>query len=419
MTGFGRYEILGKLGEGAMGIVYAARDHALGRVVALKTVSADLSADDELQQRFRREAEAIGRLNHPSVVTVYDLGQAEGQLYMAMELLEGEDLRRLIDGRAEIPLADKVRVMAQIAEGLGYAHSRGVVHRDVKPANILVTSAGRVKLLDFGLARVASGATITRRGVILGTPDYMAPEQAMGQGVDHRTDIFAAGSVFYEFLTFQKPFRGKTLHSVLYQILQEEPDPLLTVNPELPVRLAAVVSRMMRKAPAERWSAMADVERELAAIYVALRRSRGRSATPPAGAIPDETRAQARDRLARGKAHLDAGRPDEALTDALDALMGDPTSEDGAELAWRAGRARGLRRVAGKLSAEEDARVRALLQRAQPGAPAVQARQALAELALIAPDDPRVTELVRPRAAGPATAETGPGAAGTAPGGGV
>ena len=178
MATFGRYEILGKLGEGAMGVVYRARDNAIGRVVALKMLSAELGAEDELHHRFRREAEAIGRLSHPNIVTVYDLGESEGQLYMAMELLEGDDLRSLIERRVEVPLSDRVRVLVQICDGLAYAHSRGVVHRDIKPANIVVTAAGRVKILDFGLARVATRATITRKGMILGTPDYMAPERA-------------------------------------------------------------------------------------------------------------------------------------------------------------------------------------------------------------------------------------------------
>ena len=165
-------------------------------------LSAELGGEEEIHQRFQREAEAIGRLSHPTIVTVYDLGQAEGQLYMAMELLEGDDLRKLMERRVDVPLADRVRIMLQIAEGLSYAHSRDVVHRDVKPANLIVTTRGRIKILDFGLARVASQSNITRRGVILGTPDYMSPEQAMGRSVTHRSDQFAAGAVFYEFSGF-------------------------------------------------------------------------------------------------------------------------------------------------------------------------------------------------------------------------
>jgi serine/threonine protein kinase len=184
---FGRYEILDKLGEGAMGVVYRARDQSLGRVVALKMLSAELGDEEELHERFHREAEAIGQLNHPNVVSVFDLGQSEGRLYMAMELLDGDNLRAIIEKGAEISLPERVRILGEICEGVGYAHSKGVVHRDIKPANILVTGSGRVKLLDFGLARVASRETITQRGVILGTPDYMSPEQAMGLSLDHRT----------------------------------------------------------------------------------------------------------------------------------------------------------------------------------------------------------------------------------------
>src|SRR6185436_1481599 len=171
LAAFGRYEILDKLGEGAMGVVYRARDQNLGRVVALKMLSAELAAEDELLKRFQREAEAVGRLNHPNIVTVYDLGDAEGQLYMAMELLEGDDLRELIERGTPIPIAERSRILIEICRGLGYAHTKGVIHRDIKPANIHVTSSGRVKLLDFGLARVTTRSGIPRRGMILGTPD--------------------------------------------------------------------------------------------------------------------------------------------------------------------------------------------------------------------------------------------------------
>ena len=403
MASFGRYEIDGKLGEGAMGVVYRARDSAIGRIVALKMLSAEVGAEEELHQRFQREAEAIGRLNHPNVVTVYDLGHHEGQLYMAMELLEGEDLRSLVESRAEIPLADRVRILIQICRGLDYAHSKGVVHRDVKPANIHVSAAGKVKLLDFGLARVATRETITRRGVILGTPDYMAPEQAMGKGVDRRSDVFSAGVVFYEFLTLEKPFKGKTLHAVLYQIIQEEPDPLLTVNPEIPVRLAAVVHGMLRKDPDRRYASMEDVGRELTAIHDALRRSRSRSALPnPAPPAGEELRAKVRDHLTRARAHLEAGRVREAVAETADALAADPSSDDAAELSWRAARTTRASRPApapGDPAAEQ--RVAALLARAAATRPEAEARTALAELALIAPDDARVVDLLKARGARP------------------
>jgi len=398
---FGRYEILDKLGEGAMGVVYRARDNALGRIVALKMLSAELGAEDELHQRFQREAEAIGRLSHPCIVTVYDLGETEGQLYMAMELLDGDDLRAMIEKQAEVPLADRVRILWEICQGLGYAHSRDVIHRDIKPANILVTSMGKVKLLDFGLARVSTRATITKRGVILGTPDYMSPEQAMGKPIDHRSDIFSAGSVFYEFITYQKPFKGKTLHAVLYQIISEEPEPVLTCSPDVPARVAAVIHRMLAKEPEDRYQTMEEVGRDIQEIHGALRRSRSQSAAPfrvAAAGTSDEIRARVRDHVARGRAHLDAGRVSKAASEVQDALALDPDSDEAAEVLWRA-----VRRLQGE-SPRADVgpsldrgRVEALLAQAGPGRSDAEARRALAELALIAPDEPRVAELVKAR----------------------
>src|SRR5262245_16494790 len=382
MTTFGRYEILDKLGEGAMGVVYRAQDAALGRVVALKMLSAELGGEEELHQRFQREAEAIGRLSHPHIVTVYDMGDAEGQLYMAMELLEGQDMRKLVERGRAIPLADRVRILAQICDGMAYAHSRGVVHRDIKPANILVTTKGQVKLLDFGLARVAARSTITRRGVILGTPDYMSPEQAMGRNVDHRSDIFSAGAVFYEFLGFLKPFRGKTLHSVLYQILSEEPEPLLTIDPRLPARLAAVVHGMLRKEPEKRYESMEAVRRALLDIHAGLRRSHSRSASGVAGAgVTEEVRARVREFVASGRAHLEAGRLEPATADLNQAMALDPACEEAAESLWRIARDRPGDPPPADPARET--RVTALLAEAAPGADDAASRRDLAELALI------------------------------------
>ena len=385
-----------------MGVVHRARDTVLGRDVALKVLAADLGADDELHQRFRREAEAIGRLSHPNIVSVFDLGESGGQLYMAMELLEGDDLRRLIEHRSDIPLPDRVRVLLDIAAGLGFAHSRGVVHRDIKPANILVTSDGRVKLLDFGLARVAFRETITKRGIVLGTPDYMSPEQAMGQEIDHRTDIFSAGAVFYEFLTAQKPFPGKTLHSVLYNIISCEPEPLLALCPELPARLALVVHRMLAKDPKRRYPTLEEVGRDLGLIHAALRRSQGRSALPrPASPVPpDELRGRVRDRLKQGKALSARGQWAEVVGEMRLALELDPACQEAAELLWSAGKKLVTARPERPKDARSEARVSALLARVTSGVPEPEARRAIAELALVAPDDPRLARLLRERVHG-------------------
>jgi hypothetical protein len=399
MPSIGRYEIQDKIGEGAMGVVYRARDRTLGRVLALKMLSAELGADEELNKRFRREVEAIGRLSHPNVVTVYDTGESEGQLYMAMELLEGSDLRTLIEKQSDLTLTERLRIMAEICRGLGYAHSKGVIHRDVKPANLLVTTSGQVKILDFGLARLGNGGSITRRGVILGTPDYMSPEQATGRPVDERSDIFSTGAVFYEFLTLEKPFMGRTLHSVLYQILSHREMPMLTVNPDLPARVASIVHRMLAKTPERRQPSMEAVAEELSAVEAKLKRAgtRGGFARRRAGSaytLTEEARAQVREHVKKGRAHFDRGEFQAAHTEMRQALKLDPTSEEAAELLWRSQQK--VRQEAGKAPNLEE-RIGVLLGRAGVEPPTEDAQLALSELAIIAPDHGQVVALLKRR----------------------
>jgi tetratricopeptide (TPR) repeat protein len=221
----------------------------------------------------------------------------------------------------------------------------------------------------------------------------------MGKAVDRRSDVFSSGSVFYEFLTGEKPFKGKTLHAVLFHIIQEEPDPVLTLNPELPTRLAAIVHRMLVKDPEKRYQSMDEVGRDLQDMHVALRRSRSRSVlpqTPPPGG--EEVRSRVREHVARGRAHFEGGRLEEAMEAMTEALVLDPACEDAAEIAWRSIKKRQAGRPAPvPLDPAIEERVQALLSRAAPGAPETQARGALAELALIAPDDGRLVELLRER----------------------
>jgi serine/threonine protein kinase len=399
MPTFGRYELLDKIGEGAMGVVHRARDKTLGRVVALKMLSSELDADEELHRRFKREVEAIGRLSHPNIVTVYDMGEQEGHLFMAMELLEGQDLRTIIESERQLSLADRLRIMIEISRGLGYAHSRGVIHRDIKPANLLITTRGEVKVLDFGLARVGAGGSITRRGVILGTPDYMSPEQASGREIDERSDMFSTGSVFYELLTLEKPFYGKTLHSVLYQILSHKETPMLTQNPDLPARLAVIVHSMLEKTPERRPASMEAVARSLEEVQGSLRGSgsrpgfaRRRGAGP--AALSDDARNRVREHQRRGRVHFDAGDFKQAVNEMRQALALDPTCEEAAELLWRSQQ---------KVRQEADQapnlpeRVAALLGRAGVEPPTDDAHIALTELALIAPENPDVVALLRRR----------------------
>jgi hypothetical protein len=323
---------------------------------------------------------------------------------MVLEWLEGDTLESIIaaekeQGAPPRTVDETIRLLEPAAEALALAHVKGIAHRDVKPANIFVTSGGQVKILDFGLARVATSDTITRAGVILGTPDYMSPEQATGRALDQRTDIFSAGAVFYEFLTLQKPFKGKTLHSVLYQILSEEPEAVLTLNPELPARLALLVHRMLAKDPDRRYPSMEEAGREVQRIHAALRRSRSRSVLPVAVLpLSEEGRGRVRDHLTRGRGHFEAGHWRQAVAEMGEALAVDPDCGEAAELLWGAGR-----RLLGGAppepprDPEAEARIVALLARAAPGRPPDEARRALAELALVAPDDARLADLVRER----------------------
>jgi serine/threonine protein kinase len=259
----GKYEIVGKLGQGAMGLVFKAYDPILNRHVAIKTMSAESGADEDLRKRFQREAQSAAGLNHPNIITVFDFGEENGRAYMAMELLEGTDLKNLI-GNPVITLDEKLSVMEQICDGLAFAHEMHVVHRDLKPANIHILPNGQVKIMDFGLARLGS-SDITKTGMVMGTPNYMSPEQVRGERVDVRSDIFSIGAVFYELLTVHKPFQADSMHAVLFQVLENDPEPARRWVPNLPPVLVELVERALSKDPAERYQnagEMLDAVRE-------------------------------------------------------------------------------------------------------------------------------------------------------------
>ena len=246
----GKYRLLDRIGAGAMGEVYRAHDSVLDRNVALKII---VGGDDEKRQRFRREAQSAARLAHPNIVTVHDFGEDSGRFFMAMELLDGFDLKSAIAHNRLADLRARLQVMEQVCDAVAFAHAMNIVHRDLKPANIFLTPAGQVKILDFGLARVGH-SSMTNTGMILGTPNYMAPEQIKGQRVDARSDIFALGSVFYELLSSRKAFEGESLHSVLYKVLQHEPEPLAAVTSAIPQLVSDVIGRALAKDPAMRVS---------------------------------------------------------------------------------------------------------------------------------------------------------------------
>jgi serine/threonine-protein kinase len=265
----GKYELHTLIGEGAMGIVWKAYDTVLRRYVALKLLGSHFRKTKEMQERFLREARAAGAIQHPNIVTVYDLGEAEGQLFIAMELVEGRDLSDVITLREPMALERKLDLVIEVLDGLHFAHQRGVIHRDVKPSNVRVMPDGRVKIMDFGIARLQS-ADASGSGAIVGTPTYMAPEQITNGAITPATDVFAVGCMLYELLSFHKPFEGESVHGVLYQVLTTEPKALRTLAPSIPAALERVVGKAMNKVPDERYESAGQMQSTLLGIRAAL-----------------------------------------------------------------------------------------------------------------------------------------------------
>lgn len=260
----GRYRIDAELGRGAMGVVYRAHDPMLDRTVALKTISLASAAHDrdEYQARFFQEAKAVARLNHPAVITIYDFGEEDGLAYMAMELLGGSELgARLAQG--PLPVREAVAIAEQVAEGLAFAHDGGVVHRDIKPGNIMLLPRGRVKIMDFGIARLKLSDVATQVGTRLGTPRYMSPEQVGGGALDHRTDIFSLGIVLYEMLTGARLFHGEDVTQVMHGVVTFVPPPPSRINPEVPPLLDLVVQRALEKKREARYASAAEMVDDL------------------------------------------------------------------------------------------------------------------------------------------------------------
>jgi serine/threonine-protein kinase len=266
---FGKYQVLGQLGEGAMGVVFKAQDPILNRFVAIKTISASLGTDNDLRQRFQREAQAAASLNHPNIITIHDFGEEAGKIYMAMELLEGKDLKDLIVEGAFRTYDDKLAVMEQICDGLAYAHAKKIVHRDLKPGNIHIQPNGQIKILDFGLARLGQ-SDMTKTGIVMGTPNYMSPEQVMGEKVDARSDVFSLGAVFYELLTAHKPFEADSVHAVLFQVVHKEPQPVRHWTPDVPTVLVQLVEKCLAKSAADRFPDAGALREALRGVRQAL-----------------------------------------------------------------------------------------------------------------------------------------------------
>jgi TolB-like protein len=252
------YRILEKLGEGGMGVVYKAEDTTLGRAVALKFLPGELTRDAEAKERFIQEARAASALDHPNICNIHEVGRTEdGQTFIAMAYYEGEDLKSRI-GRGPLKLDEALDIAVQIAQGLAKAHGQGIVHRDIKPANILITKDGLVKIVDFGLAKLG-GAKLTKAGSTLGTAQYMSPEQARGEDVDARSDIFSLGAVLYEMLTGKHAFSGEYEQATLFAIMNEEPAPVTSLRSGIPMELERIVQKALAKNPSERYQHADDL----------------------------------------------------------------------------------------------------------------------------------------------------------------
>ena len=314
----GRYEVLGELGQGAMGIVYKAKDPLIDRVVAIKTITLSLALDEkeEYEGRFYQEAKAAGRLNHPNIVTIYDVGKSGDVAYIAMEFLQGRELRDIMNDAGLLPVDQVLDIVAQVAQGLAYAHEHEIVHRDVKPSNIMVVHDGHVKITDFGIARMASSAVHTQTGMVLGSPKYMSPEQVMGKEIDQRSDIFSLGVMLYEMLTGQAPFNGENVNAIMYQTLNAVPAPPNTLNPAVPEMVNFILAKALAKKVEDRYQNAMDFAVDLRACRDILPRSGKQiNVSPPGGErkLPDAIDIS-------GRRHMDEeeAKPAVALSQAFD-----------------------------------------------------------------------------------------------------
>ena len=269
-----RYEIKSLIGRGGMGDLYLALDPNTNRLVAIKLLNATLDSD-ELRERFAREARALAALNHTNIVNIYDTGEFEDSPFIVMEYVRGETLAELIKRRAPLSVAQKLKLMAELCAGLAQAHEAGIIHRDIKPANLMVDQQGRLKILDFGIARVAEGSRtrvglpLTQVNMLIGTPGYMSPEQIEGGEVDHRSDIFAVGAVCYELLAYDEAFAGTNTRQIESRVLRGQPAPLASVVPGLDPEIDEIVLRALKRDPNKRYQDAATFEKALERLRVA------------------------------------------------------------------------------------------------------------------------------------------------------
>lgn len=294
----GKYEILERIGKGGFGVVYKGRDPFIKRLVAVKVCT---SSDETLKRRFLREAEIAGNLHHRNIVTVFEGGYDDAGPFLVQEYLEGEDLEAKIRRIDPIPQDVRLGYLLQIARALEYAHKKGILHRDVKPANIRVLHDDRIKILDFGIAKLSGAETqLTRSGRILGTAGYLSPEQIRGEAVDARSDVFSFGVLAYELLSYVHPFPGTTISELLHQVIRSDPRPLASICPGCPPEIAAMVTRCLEKEPARRYEGFPEVAETLASVLAGLRSSALEAAASQESPEAEEPVEETRDLEASG-----------------------------------------------------------------------------------------------------------------------
>ena len=264
------YKILEKLGKGGMGEVYLAEDTELDRKIALKFLPPQYDEDAEIKTRFKREAKAAAALNHPNIITIYEVGEFEGKTYIAMEYVEGESLKECLS-RQELSLEKSIEIAIEVCKGLSEAHQAGIVHRDIKPDNILINSKEQVKIADFGLAKVKGVSRLTKAESTLGTVSYMSPEQTRGEDVDQRSDIFSFGAVLYEMITARIPFEGDYEAAITYSILHEEPEPVERFKANVPNGLQTIIDKTLAKTPDERYQHTDEIIVDLKSLKTELK----------------------------------------------------------------------------------------------------------------------------------------------------
>ena len=283
----GRYQIVCELGRGAMGKVYKAIDPMIDRPIAIKTIDLNEAGVErqEYEGRFYQEARAAGQLSHRNIVTIYDIGRSEDVAYIAMEFVEGRELQGILNEIPVLPVAKAAGIASQVAQGLAYAHAHSVVHRDVKPSNVMVASNGDVKIMDFGIAHMNASAVRTQSGMVFGTPKYMSPEQVLGKSADPRSDIFSLGVMLYEMLTGRGPFGGDTIDVIAHHTLHSNPPPPSAVNPDVPVMLDFIVAKAMAKRPDDRYQTALELAGDLDKFSAALTDSAWNPPAPEHGAV--------------------------------------------------------------------------------------------------------------------------------------